>query len=46
MCPACYSALIWMISGVAATSVGTVSTIAVARQIRLDKKQECLGENK
>jgi hypothetical protein len=35
-----------MATGVAATSVGSISAFAVARQIHLEKKQQRLGKEK
>ena len=42
MCPACYSSLFLMVSGIATTTVGSASDIVVARQLRRDARLEKL----
>ena len=40
MCPACYTALLWMVAGVATTSVSGTTAFIMARQLRRDARLE------
>lgn len=46
MCPACYSALILLVAGVATTGVGGTATFAVAKQMRQERKQKRIQTEK